>query len=85
MNDTLLNESWTGQSFLDWCTVNDDEDRKIHYTLISHSYNGEVETEKFTTDDTVDLLTIIRLRGSTIEDIRLEDDEWHFTLEFYQI
>ncbi len=71
---------------MDWCAddANAVDDRKIHYTLISHNWAGETKHEEFTSEDIVDYYTILKIRQSSIVDMILDgNDEWHFKLEYY--
>lgn len=85
MADTSPSRFWIGQDFLDWCIAdaNANDDRKIHYTLIVHTWTGETERQEFTSDDKVDFITMRRIRQSEIMDMKLVDNEWYFKIEYY--
>jgi len=87
MIDTAPNRFWIGKDFLDWCIAdaNANDDRKIHYTLVVHTWIGETERKEFTSDDKIDFVTMLRIRQSEILDMKLVDNEWYFILEYYGI
>jgi len=84
MANERLPRAWIGKSFLDWCRAkeNSKDDRKINYTLVG-KWGGEQHKEKFTSEDTVDFPTMLRIRDAEIVDMRLENNEWYFTIEYW--
>lgn len=74
-------EYWPGKRFSYWCRADRNDKRKIHYVLRIHVAAG-IEVQTFTSEDTVDFLTMHRIRCSTIRQLNLIDDEWHVTLDW---
>lgn len=85
MIDTSQSRFWIGKNFMDWCVAdeNADDDRKIHYTLISHNWAGKTKVKEFTSDDKVDYQTMLKIRQSSISDMKLDNNEWYFEIEYY--
>lgn len=85
MADISPSRFWIGKDFMDWCIADENchDDRKINYTLVTHLWSGETRREKFTSDDTVDYYTMLKIRESSIMDMKLVDNEWHFIIEYY--
>lgn len=73
-------EYWPGKRFTYWCRADRNDERKIHYTLNVHSIAG-TEVHNFTTDDSVDLVMLERIRRSIIKEICLQDNEWYVVLD----
>ena len=71
---------WPGKRFTYWCRADRNDERKIHYTLNVYSIAG-TEVHHFTTDDSVNLDMLERIRRSIIKEIRLQDDEWYVILD----
>lgn len=67
-------EEYIGMNLQDWCKLDIEDKRKIHYTFI----DGDVVRE-FTSEDIMPGEVRWRLVNSTIEDIRLENNEWYIT------
>lgn len=87
MADMSQSRFWIGKKFMDWCIAdeNTDDDRKIHYTLISHNWAGKTKREEFTSDDKVDYPTMLKIRQSSIVDMKLDNNEWYFEIEYYDL
>lgn len=85
MVDISQRSSWIGKGFMDWCVAdeNANDDRKINYTLISHNWAGKTKREDFTSEDTVDYHTMLKIRQSSIVDMKLDNNEWYFEIEYY--
>lgn len=66
-----------GMNFQDWCKLDESDERKINYILCGF-WDGAPQTVSFTSEDSVDYFRLARVQMSTIEDIRLEDNEWLF-------
>ncbi len=87
MHNKSRSKFWIGKSFMDWCAAdeNANDDRKINYTLISHLWNGDIKREVFSSDDKVNYQTMLKIRQSTILDVKLDNNEWYFVIEYYGI
>lgn len=68
-------QEYIGMNFHDWCKLDPDDERKINYTL--HHYEGTV---RFDSTEVVSGLTRNRVIDSTIEDIKLINNEWFVVL-----
>lgn len=78
---------WIGRKFDDWCEATEDDGRKIHYCLRTH-YWGDYDrmarsVMEFTSSDIIDFDVRYKIQNSEISKIALENDEWHFQLEYY--
>ena len=67
---------YIGMNFYDWCKLDSKDDRKINYKF----YDTEDKCRIFSSDDTVELSMITRLRNSTIIHVYLKRNEWYVTL-----
>ena len=72
-------DSYKGMNFRDWCALDVNDERKINYE-ITYIKGLEEKTEKFTSEDGVDELMMIRIQNSFIDDLKLADDEWYVKL-----
>ena len=79
MKSNIVRKNWIGKNFKEWCALDPDDSRKIHYTL-TYIHAMQPVTEQFTTDDVLDGIYLIRLQNSFIDKIELIDNEWHITL-----
>ena len=70
---------YIGKDFTEWCSMDPEDHRTIHYNLRHHT-ESEEQGIKFTSLDEIDPITLVRVQMSYIEDIRLVDDEWYVTL-----
>lgn len=71
---------WIGKRFTYWCRADLSDERKIHYTIRSHSFAGP-RIEHATSDDPVNPFTMNRIRKGRIASLRLIDNEWHVLLD----
>ena len=71
--------AFIGKDFTEWCSMEPDDNRTIHYHLYHHMAEPETGVE-FTSLDEIDPITMVRVQMSYIEDMQLVDDEWHVTL-----
>lgn len=72
-----MRRTYKGMNFLEWCKLDKKDERKINYTL---KYITQDKTEQFTSDDILSGDYLIRLQNSTIESIKLIDNEWYAVL-----
>ena len=82
---TTAKRSWVGMNFQEWCSIDENDERKINYTLhIGSRGFGKIppETQRFTSEDYVDYITLLRVQDSYIESIELIDDEWYIELNY---
>lgn len=70
-----------GMNYQEWCRLDENDARKINYTLCGF-WGGERQTVKLTSEDEVDGFMMARVQMSTIKSIRLENDEWFVVLEY---
>lgn len=68
-----------GMNFQKWCRMDENDERKINYTLKGF-WDGSEHEEKFTSEDEVDSSTMLRIVNSTIENLNLVGDEWFVVL-----
>ena len=73
-------EWWSGKRFIYWCRADRNDQRKIHYILHYYTITGPKE-EVFTSEDSINPLTMSMIRGSVIKDLKLVDNEWYVELE----
>lgn len=71
--------AFIGKDFTEWCSMQPEDRRMIHYHLRHHT-ESEVGGIRFTSLDEIDPIAFVRVQMSYIEDIRLVDDEWYVTL-----
>ena len=72
-------------NYREWCRIDENDERKINYTLHigSRGFNKiPPETQRFTSEDSVDYITLLRVQSSYIKSIELIDDEWHIELNY---
>ena len=78
-------KTYIGMNYLEWCKIDENDERKINYTLnIGTRGFGKIppETQKFTSDDFVDFITLLRVQDSYIKSIELIDNEWFVELNY---
>ena len=76
-------KKWIGKKFIDFCRSDPEDDRDIHYVMMTYGMNGSLEfTAKFTSKQIVSMETMSRIRKSVIRDIALADNMWHVSLEY---
>lgn len=79
MKSNTIKKSWRGMNYKEWCALDTEDNRKIHYTL-TYIHAMQPITEQFTSDDTMDGIYLNRLQRSFIDKIELIDNEWYITL-----
>lgn len=72
-------KKYEGMNFKKWCALDPDDERKINYTLKGHWGFAEHE-EHFTSEDTVEPITLTRVQNSIIEKVELVNNEWFVVL-----
>lgn len=72
-------KKWIGRKFLDFCKSDPDDEREIHYEMMTGDVNEKLE---FTSQENVNMKTMEQIRKSIIRDIRLTDNWWHVSLEY---
>ncbi len=76
-------KKWIDKKFIDFCRSDPEDDRDIHYAMMTYGMDGSLEfTAKFTSKQTVSMETMNRIRKSVIRDIALTDNMWHVSLEY---
>ena len=73
-------EWWKGKKFTYWCRADVNDERKINYTMNHRSIGQGLQVFRFTSEEEVDWLMMQRIRESVIEEIKLENDEWHVVI-----
>jgi len=74
-------KKYVGMNFQDWCRLDEDDERKINYTLTGF-WGGVQQTVKFTSEDKVDGFMMARVQMSVIEGIYRENNEWFISLKY---
>lgn len=74
-------KNFQGMSFYEWCLLDSKDERKINYVFKSITKNTK-KNLTFSSEDKIDLLTLCKIRVSTIIKLTLEDNEWHVNLEY---
>ena len=74
-------KKYIGMNFGEWCQLDINDDRKINYTLKGFWDRKEQEVH-FTSDDEVEGIFLHRLQNSTIENIKLVNNEWFVTVVY---
>ena len=69
-------EWWNGKRFSYWCRADQNDDRKINYTLNHRSIGQGLRVFKFTSEDTISLERVYDLRNGYIEKLELKGNEW---------
>lgn len=64
--------SYKGMNFREWCKLDENDERKINYTL----WDIKGKCHVFTSDDTVSWEMLEKIRSSIIENIMLLNNEW---------
>lgn len=73
----MKNSEYIGMNLQDWCKLDIEDKRKIHYTFFD-----EDVVREFTSEEIMPGEVRWRLVNSTIEDIRLENNEWYITSRY---
>lgn len=71
---------WNGKKFTYWCRADQNDTRKINYTVNHRSIGKGLRVFRFTSDDTATWEQMYWLRTGYIEDIDLRNDEWFVTI-----
>lgn len=71
---------WKGKKFTYWCRADQNDTRKINYTVNHRSIGKGRRVFRFTSDDTATWEQMYWLRTGYIEDIDLRNDEWFVTI-----
>ena len=72
-------KKWIGKKFLDFCKPDPDDEREIHYEMMTGDVSEKLE---FTSRDTVSMKVMEQIRKSIITDIKLTDNWWHVSLKY---
>lgn len=72
-------KKWIGRKFLDFCKSDTDDEREIHYEMMTGDLSEKLE---FTSREIVSMKTMEQIRKSIIRDIKLTDNWWHVLLEY---
>lgn len=72
-------KKWIGRKFLDFCKSDPDDEREIHYEMMTGDLSEKLE---FTSMEIVSMKTMEQIRKSIIRDIKLTDNWWHVSLEY---
>lgn len=64
--------SYKGMNFREWCKLDENDERKINYTL----WDIKGKCHVFTSDDFVPWKMLGKIRSSIIKDIMLLNNEW---------
>lgn len=68
--------SYKGMNFREWCKLDENDERKINYTL----WDIKGKCHVFTSDDIVSWEMLAKVRNSVIEDLKLLYNEWFVEL-----
>lgn len=72
-------KKWIGRKFLDFCKSDPEDEREIHYEMMTGDLSEKLE---FTSREIVSMKTMEQIRKSIIRDIKLTDNWWHVSLEY---
>lgn len=72
---------YKGMNFGEWCGLDTNDERKINYTLKGF-WDKKEQKVCFTSEEEVDSIFLYRLQNSTIEDIKLVNNEWFITVVY---
>lgn len=72
-------KKWIGRKFLDFCKSDPEDEREIHYEMMTGDLSEKLE---FTSREIVSIKTMEQIRKSIIRDIKLTDNWWHVSLEY---
>lgn len=72
-------KKWIGRKFLDFYKSDPDDEREIHYEMMTGDLSEKLE---FTSREIVSMKTMEQIRKSIIRDIKLTDNWWHVSLEY---
>ena len=72
-------KKWIGRKFLDFCKSDPEDEREIHYEMMT---GGVSEKLEFTSQEIVSMKVMDQIRKSIIRDIKLTDNWWHVSLEY---
>ena len=74
-------EWWKGKKFTYWCRADQNDERKINYTINHRSIGKGLRVFKFTTDDVVDWEKMYWLRTGRINEITEKNNEWFVVID----
>ena len=72
-------KKWIGKKFLDFCKSDPEDEREIHYEMMTGDVGEKLE---FTSQEIVSIKVMDQIRKSIIRDIELTDNWWHVSLEY---
>ena len=72
-------KKWIGKKFLDFCKSDPEDEREIHYEMMTGDVSEKLE---FTSQEIVSMKVMDQIRKSIIRDIKLTDNWWHVSLEY---
>ena len=72
-------KKWIGKKFLDFCKSDPEDEREIHYEMMTGDVGEKLE---FTSQEIVSIKVMDQIRKSIIRDIKLTDNWWHVSLEY---
>ena len=68
--------SYKGMNFREWCKLDINDERKIHYVF----WDNKGKCHVFTSDDIVSWEMLEKIRNSIIEDVMLLFNEWYIEI-----
>ena len=74
-------EWWKGKRFTYWCRADQNDTRKINYTVNHRSIGKGLRVFKFTSDNLVGADEMYWLRTGIINDIKLINNEWFVAID----
>ena len=72
-------KKWIGKKFLDFCKSDPEDEREIHYEMMTGDVGEKLE---FTSQEIVSIKVMDQIRKSIIRDVELTDNWWHVSLEY---
>lgn len=74
-------EWWKGKRFTYWCRADQNDTRKINYTVNHRSIGKGLEVFTFTSDDRVSFERMYDLKEGIIHELRQSNGEWFVTID----
>ena len=74
-------EWWKGRSFQRWCGVDENDSRKINYTVNHRSIGKGLRVFTFTSEDRVGVDKLYWLQTGVINDLKLVNNEWYVVID----